>query len=265
MPRKRVEMKGRKKDPSLDAVIVWLLHKNAPLRYDCLEKGVAEKARLMDQMNRPSFKKKIKYDYLRMLLDEKIVRKLIHDHQDYYALFDYAPKDAEVVWIIEEFLRKHGSWPSIEQIGGKMGITPKEAERIAYKLAPLTGWSTAAPDDTDYQDFVGRLELAAWIRIGCRETKFVREHWTPNDIKCAESLLSRYPDLLPIINAYEGESEKIFHYTFRWPDSPIQTNLDAMRVHKANRSDFRGSTGLRIQKRDKTARSSTPEAGDIVT
>jgi hypothetical protein len=257
MPRKRKEEKGRKKQPSLDAVMVWMLHKDAPLRYDQLENCVADSAGLKKQKGSTVLRKKVKYDYLRMLLHEEIVRKLVYDHEEWYALFDYGPKqDIKVLSTIEEYIRVYGSWPSKEQIAQEVGIAPREAERIAYKLAPLTGWSTATPEGTDYRRFLRRLELAAWLKNGCAKAKFVREHWTRNDIRIAEALRSRYPDLVPALDVFrfEGESKDVFHYSYVWPpDSPLEISLDAAlhRVYDASRADFRGCTGLRIQKRDK--------------
>jgi hypothetical protein len=238
----------REPRPHRDAAIIWALHQSkTPLNIDELVRRASKY--LSEEPSEP-LKKYLKADYLRMLVEhKKVVKVLEHNGEKQYALKDYANDEAKVFWAITDHLR--GAWPSVKDIALDAGITPHLAEQLAYKLAPVTGWEPPEKGgEIPPTKFLHRLELAGWIKLGCRDTQFVRKRWTNNDINRAEEFLERYARYVPKIEAfrYLGEDKDSFHYTINWPEIPLELFVDSVMVLSADCRDFSGC-GLEIEER----------------
>jgi hypothetical protein len=228
MPRQREQRRNpRKLQLSRDAAIIWALHNKQPTNLQDLVKKTAE----LITVRNYDLSKSIKYDHLRYLVEERsIIKVLERDGEELYALRDYETLQASVKWAIEDFeLLLFCRWPSVGEIAIRVGETPKATEEAVYRVAPRIGWipppSKAQEKNLYLADAQSsarrRLELAAWIKLGCEETEYVKNNWPGEDeeLQKAKELPKKYPHHVPEVEAYrfQGESKERFHYRLLWP------------------------------------------------
>ena len=233
MTKRRIHDKLRREREGLTYAgkIVWNLHKSGrPLTIDELTKTLRPdlsedpKDKADEKTNREL--KRIKFrislidEIIPTLERQKIVRILRYGDKESYVLHDYSDDEAKVFFAIVDSVSHHKSLSAVD-LALQLGLTPSRAEELAFKLGPITGW--APPMETDEHTqytptFLRLLELAAWIKLGCRDSKFVRSRWTNTEIKTAEGFLDLYPSYIPNISAFRDETKDKFAYSYVWPE-----------------------------------------------
>ena len=129
-------------------------------------------------------------------INMKII-KIIHD---YKILFCRDPQPVEVALEAE--------------------ITPEKAEILLDNLTRNGLWHR--PTEIDKKKAQNkarlRLELASWIKLGCRDLPYLRK-WSDEDFVEAETICNQYVNCLPNIKQYKkNQHEALAHIVFFWPE-----------------------------------------------
>jgi len=109
-------MTYEKKHLTLDAKIIWMLHKKQPLTLDSLVKEMGLKNKSL---------KNLKYRQIRFLLDHEIVRDIVKNGQIFYALSDYSDLYEKVARFLVEWKREHDFPPTLDKIIIGLGENPE--------------------------------------------------------------------------------------------------------------------------------------------
>ena len=225
MPRQREQRRNpRKSQLSRDAAIIWALHNKQPMNLQDLAKKTAE----LITVRNHDLSKSIKYDYLRYLVEERsIIKVLERDGEELCALRDYENLQASVKWAIEDFELLFCRWPSVEEIAVKIGRTPTEIEHFVYELAPEIGWELPPSEQRKKEEYVVaaqskarmRLELAAWLDLGCRNSDYVKKQWPKEAFSKAKAIRAKRKAYMPKVQAwnYPEDSDTRLYYRLCWP------------------------------------------------
>jgi len=124
--------------------------------------------------------------------------------------------------VLERFRLLSCRDPDQKEVARAAGITPDEADKELHKLAPKTRWKPPAEQERllGKHRAYRRLELAAWIKLGCRDAVYLRREWPEEEFKKAERILARYPEYVPEMDAYRRpeDSNERFHYRLCLPE-----------------------------------------------
>jgi hypothetical protein len=154
-----------------------------------------------------------------------------------YAWIDYVEIEEEVRQVKEDFELLTCRAPDLDELSLLVGFPPGEMEKKLYLLGPRKVWRP--PTDQDKTDSpyraMSRLELAAWIKLGCGETPYVKENWAHEEFKKAERILEKHPGYVPKIEAYtyRDTNEGKFHYRLVWPKESEGIVIDRTRRLKS--------------------------------
>jgi len=124
---------------------------------------------------------------------------------------------------LESFRLLYCRWPYTEEIALNIGVTPEEARKILYKLAasqPLEDrWREPTREDvwSGQKSAYERLKLAALINRGYKESIYVAENWSKEEIRKAEEILKRYPQFVPQIDISQHKDSSNVKCEIYWP------------------------------------------------
>jgi hypothetical protein len=200
------------------------LHKNQPLSFEELLKAILTRTGAKEH----ALEKSLKYDHLNFLTEREIIKVLRKDGDPCYVLYDYDELEVKVRWATEDFELLNCRWPSVREVATTIGKTPKETEEVVYKTATKIGWKPP-PEKSQWKQYLAdaqsnarrRLELAAWIKLGCEESKYVKEQWPEEEeeLRKASQIRDKCTEYLPKIEAYRyrGDGKERFYCRLWWP------------------------------------------------
>ena len=179
-----------------DARVILALHRRQPQTLESLTNELKTDS------------KGLKYVILPYLTARKIVKELQKNDITLYALADYDEAEIKVQSATEDFMLLYHRRPTVEEIGAKTGLAPKEITKLIYKLAPRLEWGTPTEEEqrTSILKASRRLELAAWIKQGCGEYNFIMSSWTRREFTEAKKILEKFPDYVPEITVSKIET-----------------------------------------------------------
>jgi hypothetical protein len=133
--------------------------------------------------------------------------------------------------VLERFRLLFCRDPDEREVATWAAITPNEAQEELYKHAPQTAWKLPTEQDRllAKDRAYRRLELAAWIKLGCREAGYVKgvsqkeTEFKRQELEKADKILKMYAEYVPKIEAYrfKGESDEKFYYRLIWPEPAV--------------------------------------------
>jgi len=107
-----------------------------------------------------------------------------------------------VVETIKELRNMLLRFPTIDEIACKLGITPEDAIKLAYKYAPETGWHPPSPEEisNSAKKLKEILKIAAYLKHN-PNSQYVKSK-NPEMVKYAKLFLIKYPKLIPKVENF---------------------------------------------------------------
>jgi predicted transcriptional regulator len=134
------------------------------------------------------------------LLEE---HELIKMTEGGYALWTYSDLEESMKKVIERWKDMAFRYPTVHEIAVEIGITPEDAEKLAYKFGAQKGWFIPQPElINESKERLGEaLVCAARLRDGevTRNGKYNSYLSNENSqiLKDANHFLKKYPEMVP--------------------------------------------------------------------
>ena len=114
--------------------------------------------------------------------------------------------------------------PQPEEVALEASITPERAEAILEKLSLKEDWRrpTKIEKQKAQKKAKLRLELASWLKLGCRNLSYLKA-WSDEEFSKAETISNQYEDCLPKIRRHKKNDFKnqtqivLFWPELSWP------------------------------------------------
>jgi hypothetical protein len=110
--------------------------------------------------------------------------------------------------------------PQPEESAFEAGITPEKAEELLRTLSFSKRWRKASENSKQkaQEKARRRLELASWLKLGCRNTPYLKR-WSDDEFNKAETICNQYSDCLPKIRRNRSDdNDTEVNLTFFWPE-----------------------------------------------
>jgi hypothetical protein len=131
------------------------------------------------------------------------IAKELPDHR--IAWIDFVSSE-DLINHIQSFELLNCRHPDLEELAQRAGKPPQELEKDAYDLASRGLWLPPTDKQKAESHYRAsfRLQLAAWTKLGCGESEFVKHNWPEEEeVKKAEIILKQHPEYVPSLEFHK--------------------------------------------------------------